>query len=648
MDTIEQDNIIQWIFEKIFDQLTVESAELYITPYDKILSKTFNSQPIYQLINKLSHRNIDIIKEYLTNKQFQEKFLFAKIKKKIHVQILLNDLDKIKYLIGYGYKPDAMALQLVVLNNRLDILKYIIKDIIKDYTKIKPTNDLLMYCAEFGYDDIYFYLRDNGLVPNISIYNKALLGHSIKIITDISENIGLSNKILTTAFQSNHTDIILFLVKTTSQEKIKLCPNLMTYPILNANFNLLKQLEEMNLVNWHAELYYSALLSGSMEMVAYIETKILDLHEKHTLDTSKTRKGQSSLLLEDMVYEVKGKKYFSHCTNYAVQSKSLEIVKYIHSKGYGITKSNILTAIKQGTREILEYLLENYHQIIPNYFIHYFGTNSFIADKMSMAKVLINHGFDLDPKKNMNVNDYKKESIHLEMISQSVQIPEDGQIDPDYLLKYQLFFVPIKGYKLNYRLLTKTRICLELNLDIQLQNIFSSDLNNTDKQFVMDTLFLFGNITQIIKYYPMLNTTSPPSKQILMEIMCYCQINKLCYLIHKHLLTHDLIFFLQPVKIILADQYIDTVFAKIDINSIEPDLKFILLSGKKQLIINYATIHKDKLLTKALAKEILMIADIELIKYFNFSGLPINELIEWAIDTDLLEIANHLKNYYNN
>lgn len=649
----EKDGIIQLIFEKEFDQLTLESNQLLMTPFDRIKAKTFDNVALHLLINKLTNRPLEKITEYLTNKFFLEKFLFGKIKKKLHVAIILDDIGRVKYLINYGYQIDYQCLQLAVLNNSLEILKYMVKHINVSKSNgigpnIRLTNELLIYCSEFGHEEMYFYLRSKDLVPNISIFNKAVLGNSLNIIKDINNDIAISNKILTSVFQTNNTDIILFLVSEAMNDNVNINKNLFTYPILNNNFVLLDKLDELHLINWHVELYYSAILSGSMEMVKHLETKIPLVHENRILDTSKCKKGQITLLLEDMIYEISGKKYFSHTMNYAVQSGSLEMVKYIHQKKYGITTSNFITAIKQSSCEILKYLCQNYSKQLPFYLIHYFGTNCPVIEKIAKAKILLDSGLINTYPPKLSIEDFRKETAHIELISQSVQIPEDiGIIDIDYLMKYQIFFVPVKGYKLNYRLITRTRLFLELDRDTELQNIFSADHNNIDQQFIIDTLFLFGSIEQIKKFHP-LSGMICPSQQIIMEILCYCQLNKLCYLLFNKLFTTRTITTIYPVAMILSDKYLNLFFEKIkkyypELDNLQPDIKFILLSGNKNIINQYFIKYGNQQdLSKDILKSVLILDDIELLKKIIIPIKLLPELIIWSEESDLLEIGKYL------
>ncbi|AYV85680.1 MAG: ankyrin repeat protein [Satyrvirus sp.] len=648
------DNIIEWIFNKIFDQITINSSELYIVPFDKIKNRTFANIGICNLVNKLSNRPTTKISEYLLDEKFQENFLFSKIKKKINVQILLGNINKIKYLINFGYKIDERSLQLCIMNNRLDILKLVI-----DMFKPKLDNKLLSFCAEFGYDDIYFFLREKNLVPNISIFNSAVLGNSLNIIKDINKYIGISKKIVSNAFETDNTDIILYLVEEALNEKIKIEQNLIIYPIMNNNFSLLEKFEKMDLFSfsWHVELYYSAILSGSIKMAEYVETKINypDMHKNRILDTSKTKKGYISPLLTDIIYEIDGKKYFSHCINYAIQSGSVEMLEYIYSKGYKITPSNFITALKQGTVEMLFFLSKNYETFLPFYFINYFGVNCYFPNKMEKAKILVdNNLLKISYDGKITINDYKKDSLHVEMINQSSQICEDSIYDIDYLMKYSIFFVPEQGYKLNNQLLSKVRLCLEFNLDEELRNILTKKLNEYDKQIVIDSIYLFGNISQIKKFYPLLDNefVYVPNKQIIMEILCYGQLNKLCYLQNNKLINESLSKDLYTLSTAISDHYLNLFFKKF--GKYDPELKFVILSKKKEEIeklfekLFEKSPHLVNNLPTNIIKNLLLLDDIDLIKNLDTKFgikkfLCEDELINWMEENDLLEIREFIQ-----
>ena len=630
----KQDNVIQWVFEKLFCQI-ISDQDLLVIPFEEISAKTFDNNYIHNVINGLTKRPTLIIQNYLENHFFKEKILFGKLKKKLHVQILLGDFDKFKNLQQAGHMIDTNCYQLAVVNNRLNMLQWMLES----YPNTKLSKELLYYGAQFGYDKIYFYLRNQGLEPNISIYNRAVAGGSLNIVKDINQLIGISSKTIENAFKENNTEIILYLLDDAIDDGLHISPNIMTYPILNNNISLVKLLDAKNLINWHNELYYSAILSGSMEMIELLETKIPNIHSTRSLDTSSEKKGQKTLLLDDMIYEINGKKYFSHTMNYAIQSTSLDMVKYIYSKGYGITASNFITAIKQGTVEILEFLISCYDKQLPFYYQQYLSTYSYSRDKLAKTKILIESGLlSLVPPTILTIDDHRKETVHIQLVENYCHREDDIMMDLDYLLKYSLFFVPVSGFKLNYRLLARLKISLATNLTNDLISITKSNLNEVDKQFVIDSIFLFGTIDQI----KMLDIDKPPSSQIIMELMCYNQISKMCYLLNHQLLDNDLVKLLCPLAVILDDRYLNSFFEKI--GKFDFDIKFIIKSGNKDLIRQWFETNKEKLddIPIGVWLDLLMIDDVDLVDEIGIPSRLLPELIIRTENEDLIVMRDYL------
>lgn len=668
------DIIVQWIFEKIFDQLTNQATQLYTITAEIIINTTFGNNDIHFYINKLCSRPINVVKQYLENKIFLEKFLFIKTKKKIHVQIILNNFKKFKQLLKNGYIIDYQCLILMSLNGRTDMLKYILdKNILKKNTELR--HDLLMYCSEFGHEQMYFYLRSLNLIPNLSIYKKAVIGpgYSMAIVKDIGEYIGITHCIIECAFQSSNTDIVLYVCSEALHNDTKINQNLMVYPLLCANIKLAHILDSKNMINWHDDLYYSCILSGSIQMVQFIESKLPNIHTELILDTSHEKRGNMTILLDDMMYVKNKKIYFSHTINYAIQSKSIDMLKYIHNLGYTITASNFITCIKQGNIQMLEYLCKNYTDKLPFYFIHYFGMNSFINDKYNKAKILVqNNLLPITPQITLKRIDYQRESVHLQLISNNTEITSDEANDIDYLMSYQLFFKPVNGYKENWKLLTRLRLCLELSKDIVisetnvktneflfvLNNIFTSDYNVVDNQYIIDCLVLFGTFKQLSYYYPIFGHNRCPSKSIVRQILFYRQINKLCYLL-QHKIIIDYLSDIYSLSLFLSDDVINLLRQKLKCDSNNSNqqlyqLPYLLQSENISVInewINTNTTNEKIIIDKNLWKNILEIDNIDLIQKFSQwickSNNILLELIDWAIESDLIEVSLYLKKFIN-
>lgn len=641
------DNTIKWMFEKVFDQLTLNCQELYQSPYHLIEKRIYNHE-IYNLISSCLKINIAEIESYLTDSTFIKSFLFTKIKKRLYVEILLNNLDQIIELVNSGYNVDEISIRLTIINNRYDILKFLVSS-----KKLHLTQDLLAICAEYSYTDMYFYLKKYKLMPSIYTFNKAVLGNSLSIVQDISQRIGISKKTLETAFETNNTEIILFLINQAEQEDVVISKNFAAYAIVNANFQLLNILIEKNLINWNIELYYSALLSGNLDMIKFVDNHIEINHMERVLDSSKTKRGVSSLLVTDMIYTVNGKKYFSHIMNYSIQSKNLEVVKLSHQQGYGITVSNFITAIQQSTPEILEYLCQIYNSSLPFYLIHYLGLNSNISNKLVKANILIKSKlFKLDTS-NLNTIDYQKEAVHIEMITTNTQLSLETLTDPDYIFNYPIFFVTKKGYKLNRKLITIAYLYLKLDQNNDLIKLYSDNYNEVDKQYLVDCLYLFGNMIQIKNLHNMIPIT--PSQQILMEITCQQQISKLYYLYANNYLSTFLIKNLYNIVFSLNNSHLNTLFKKF--GNFEPEFKYIVMSGNVSQIIEWLDKYheilidtNDKIINKNIIKNMLLLDNDMILNYLStkskYKNLLIHwklELIDWTQEQDLLNVTNMLQ-----
>ena len=576
-------NSIEWIFEKMFDRI----VDITETPYLTFSSETWDNDSVIDHICSLTKLDHISVKNYLSDPSYRYRFCYQKTGDRLLASIMINDQVLFRDLVN-TYQPNYFHLEQAVLHNRLDICKEM---------KIEPKADLLMIAASYGYTDIYFWLRGLNLTPNLSVYLKAVRGH-VEIVKDIDKIIAPNHKVLETAFEHCDTEVVRYL----SSNKIK--PKLYHYVIYQRHTDLFPR-------EWERDHYYSAILSGDLDIVRLAEQKLPNIHTDLFLDQSKTNKGKTNILMNEMTYRNGSNILFSHCINYATQSKSLDMVKYIHNLGYGITLSNIITAIRQSIPLILSYLLLNYHNIIPIYIIHYLSLDSFIQYKQEKIRLILPY-VDLDQKLSLMMR--KRERAHLQLISNSSVSSEIAFADRDYLLNYSSLFEQYDKREI-------ARLYLLI--------IDNRKTDSSDKQLLTDLLYLFGNLSQIREYE--LNIS--PSIPIIMELISYRSLGKLCHLFKRDLLPSSQQ--LTAVVAMLSDTRITDLFKKN--NNYEPKLLHILLSRDRDQIIDHITTIKTKEEVRAAAR-----LDLDLVKMFEVCEEMREYMRSYALKKDLKELYQYL------
>jgi len=639
---------IEWIFEKIFRRLTLNCEEIWVSPWNSIVAKTFDNPIVHQLMSDLTTNTPEMIQSYLSDPKFRRGFVYRCLNHKVRTAILFGDRTDVQNLCTEGYSICDICLKLMVVNNRLDMWR----NLASFKFTTRPSKELLAIAAEFSLTEFYFYLRQTyDLIPNVSVYNKAVLGQSLEIVQDINKEIGLSQKILTAVTQTNDTPITKFVIEQALEQNLKPSPNLVTYPILNENYELLEWMETKLAFEWHAELYYSAILSGSLSMMHHVENKLathqINIHQNWILDTSRSKKkGRSTVLLEDIIYQKGTSNYFSHTMNYAIQSGSVEIVKYIWSLGYGITPSNFVTAVQQATVSVLEALIQMYSKPLPSYLIYYFGLSTNIEQKFQKLDLLIQSDLlDLD-QTSLTVLDYKKESVHLELITDKVQIKETGSTDLDYLMNYPMFFSHVKGFKPNHKLIVKTRYYLQTNNSDKLSQTYGElfdKANLQDRQILTDLLFLFGTPLQMQAH----SKDVAPSLPIVTELICYAEVLKLCFILHRQLLPTDRLHHVLPLVSLLDNSKLNLIFAKWNHNL---SLRMLLSNLDPNQIRRWIQTNPDPLTNYIDIKNVLRTDQRIIIELFDLKigESDMSELIDWSVSNEYMESAQVLKNRSKN
>lgn len=474
----------------------------------------------------------------------------------------------------------------------------------------------------------------------------------MNIVTDVSQFVAPSKRTIQLAFQFNHTSIIKYIVSDCKNDEIQIDKELLSYPIMNGNLEILSFLKESGL--WpnsiKPNLYYSAVLSGSIDMIKYVEQMFPDIHDNFALDLSQIERGQSSLLLNEMIYYKNSKKYFSHTITYAIQSGSIEIVKYIHSLGYGITQSNLVNAIRCGKEEIIKYIIDTLPPSYPPYLIYYLSFHSYLPSKKSVAKLLLDKGLGDIRTTNMTINDYKLQTAHLRMITDQRKIIMDLNYDPDYLMSYVDLFAPQTGYKLNLKLLTIFRILIETNGNYE--HILNIKLNQTDRQLLTDVAFLLGKNHQIKKVFS--HNRQMPNIHIVIEVLCQERIDKIRILLE----TFESIIPENLLDVIYQTCYVINTTHTTDLmNYIKNKHTTITLAPSvhtliqiKQIDLLIEKLQQNQCMDSDLIYDLLRLSEeypqlldhISLLQN-NFIQNNLAEILKWARSEDLRRVRTYLE-----
>lgn len=570
------DNIIHWTFEKMFIQLTNRTKNLLTMPFDSICKKTFHCDRLHQTIAKLTSRPITAVRTYLANHTVIKRFLGNSLQRPIWMEIILGCHEKVFWHIHRGIGIDDECYKLAIFNGHLDILK-----LLESYSNQNPGAQLLYWAVEVNQVNIYFHLRSKGIRPNLSVYNHAVLhSDSMEIIQDIAKFIAPNSETVANAFQSSSMDVTKYILQeyqaNTKRPLTNLVNRLIVYPIMKCHTHLIEYLESMSLfitINWHADLYYSAILSGSIEMMEYTSRKLdVDVTNPIYLDGKQGLVKNGSQIFSTMTYAQNNRTYFSHTINYAIQSKSLAVVEYIHELGYQITASNFITALQQAPVEILEYLCENFDGKLPRAYLIYFSPLSFISNKFEKARIIFESGL-LEIGTKFSIDDYQMVSIYKLMITDSSFLAPGGEYDEDYMMMSMTKFDEADLVKL-----TTVRLALALQMTKLLKELFMEPAEVTT-----DCLFLYGSITQLKMYR---RPGMVPSRMVMMELVCRNQLSKLCYCLQSCELTSQLDGILQTVSLSLQDAYLLSLANRMDnqVSDLLQSLRFSVKSAHLDVI----------------------------------------------------------------
>lgn len=476
-------NQIEWPVECAFKKLTQNGAELYTDSYKAICMKTFYSNEFIKLVSTFIRLSESQVSAYVSDKKYQSKLINSITKNKLHTAVILNDYQRVtKYIKKYNYIVTSDVVKLACLNSHDDIL------ILSMIDEITPSllNNLESIAIMCDVKNIlgYKYLIKK-IKPTINIYNRAVMHMPIDIIEEIDTAIAPTSTTLKNAVMYGDPNIVMHVLRSYLNLSKPFDKNLVAYMIMNEHTDALDYLHENGLVDWHTDLYYSGILSGSIQILDYLDKYYPNIHKNKILDTPHGKTiGKKTDLTTDMIYKFDGKKYFSNTMNYAIQSNSVNMVRHISSLSYGISIANIITATRSNI-DIFAYVIEKYQKKIPSYILVYFSLNNVISNKYEKLSILISSNkIDIFEKPM-----YKLESIHTEIIRSNKNIDLIHMYSADYLFNYANSLSNYPGIKFNHRVYVITSyVVLANKLDL-LNNLLIHYKNKYDRQLIHDVIF---------------------------------------------------------------------------------------------------------------------------------------------------------------
>lgn len=437
------------------------------------------------------------------------------------------------------------------------------------------------YCIEHSKTDHYFLLKKTYMLhPNYSMVQLAVSNDLLDIVKDIETKIDINISLMEIAFTNSATNVGKYLVdrfnKIYKNETIN-------YLFMTSNIELLEYLKQKKLLKIKNEYYFSAILSGNLDVIRYFENLAPDIHYNLKLDLPKSKKKTAIQLEFNYIYN--NQNYCSNIMNYSVLSENIDIIKYHLNIGYQLTRSNIINSIKTGNLEVVKFLITKYLNGFDESIYNYFGTNVFFQNKMEILQIIIPKIFSSKKTiRNKIINNFHKDHA-----DRSDQILEKNTYDLDFLLSRYTFLKSDKQ-DIYMRFLLSNNICPE-----------KQHINNC-----IDTFYYFcGN-----KMIPLISAC--PKIEVLLESLAEGNKLKLFHLINKNLLNSEYIQKIWEYIQITNDFNLFQIY-KIKYNK-NPDINFCCFSRNSKMILD--SYNENNPPNQTTVKILIMMDDTEINEKF--------------------------------
>ena len=499
---------IEWPSECAFKKLSADGKDLYTEPFKNITSKTFSDENLLKLLSDKINCTANFIIKYFSDTDYIFRLIRSITKNNLHTAIIMNDVNLLRKYLSHAYDVDDIVIKLACMNSIDGIILHELYDyVIKSGLNKNIFLDPMFLAISLESDNIiaYDFLVEIGCRTSLNILNIAVKTTHISIVKSLDENYAPTDETVKNAIIHGSTEITNYILESFLSTGKIFDKNLVAYLLIDSKISTIKYLHEKKLVDWHTDLYYSAILSGSMDVIKYVDNFYPNIHKNKILDKPiGDNVGQKTKLTLDIMYTLNKNKYFSHAMNYAIQSNSLKMVTHIHSMGYGLSISNIITAIKSKIT-ILEYIVKNYNKKIPAYILCYFSVNSIVKDKFEKLHVIFtSNKIDLLPDK-LDKNFIQLENQHINLINNNKTVEIENMYVCDYLFNYQVALADCPGIKFNHRLYVITSYAIIYKNINLLKQILLKYNGEYDLQFIRNIVVLnsngCGDLREFIEIY---------------------------------------------------------------------------------------------------------------------------------------------------
>lgn len=358
---------------------------------DRLRTAVWDCIPTIELVSKLAHTEYHLTDQLMSDARVQYLIIANVMDHGLNAALYLDQFDRVQKL-AQKLCCDYHSLAYAVLSGSDLILQYVLSLLVPlikqnpEYITEKQMSSLLILALQNNLEGQYCLLRDRGIPLHLGVYRAAVASDLSAVCDEIAEALGMTREILGIGLQEGrHLEWVLEQAGLDGLPLVD--PGIGHLLLRHARLDLVDQLPDLPAITI-SESYHCALLSGNLSTVMMVEDRLGDIHSDFLPDLPREASGKKSALLDDIIWKHQGQIRFSHSVNYAIQSGSIPVLYHLLQLGYQITPSNIVTAVRQGSPEMLQTILQEWRGKVPYHLISLFAPKSYFSDKETKLMLL--------------------------------------------------------------------------------------------------------------------------------------------------------------------------------------------------------------------------------------------------------------------